>query len=110
MVVSRRCARDEMMTRVGQALCYGLTRDVSVESPLSLVRVTGSTHAETGLKKVTFDANQFRKMTLEQVFATVDSYYSGFQFPDPTAGQAMEDPLTRFNGMAQYASIKLYDE
>lgn len=55
--------------------------DPAVCSPRSLIRITGSTHAKTGLRKRSFLASEFIERGIHGVMNGVRAEYRGFDWP-----------------------------
>jgi len=68
--------------------------DSAVASPRSLIRVTGSTHEKSGIKKHSFLAHDFLRLGMNGVMKNVRGEYEGFDWP--SAGVQLEDPHVHF--------------
>lgn len=88
-------------------LSEGITVDPSVNSPLSLIRVSGSRHEDTGLFKATFTMAEFMTLPYEEVMETTRTGRP-FTFPKAYAGEAAPEAFTTFDEL-QAASEERYD-
>jgi len=65
-----------------KSVCLGGYWDASVCSPRSLIRVTGSTHKKTGLRKRSFLAGEFTRRGIDGVMKRVRGDYRAFKWPE----------------------------
>lgn len=71
-------------------VCRGNYFDSSVCTPRSLLRITGSTHEKTGLRKRSFLAKEFRSRGLDGVMRNVRGDYEAFEWP--SRGEVLPTP------------------
>lgn len=89
-------------------LTEGIQVDPSVNSPLSLIRVSGSRHEDTGLFKATFTMTEFLNTDYETVMKAAATGRP-FEFPLPHVGETVPDPFDAFDSL-QAASEERYVE
>jgi hypothetical protein len=77
--------------------------DPHVNSPLSLIRLTGSIHETTGNYKRTWTLGRFLNMPMQEVFADLKSPLP-FVFPDPTKGAVENEVHLHFRRAAEDAA------
>lgn len=101
-----------------KSLCEQRFWDQAVCSPRCLIRLTGSTHQESGLRKRSFLAPEFLERGLDGVMKGVRSEYKGFDLPergDPTPGiddyleQLYKDADAAFRRMRRRTNTKRSD-
>jgi hypothetical protein len=102
-----RAAR-EMAGIVASSLTYGMERDATVESPNSLIRITGSKHGQSGMYRTTWRADQFESLDLEEILHHASQHIPS-QLPEAVMGEAVEEVKARFEKMAESASRTLYE-
>jgi len=78
---SQRAARIFLRTYT-QDVCVDDYFDPSVCTPRSLIRITGSTHEKSGLRKRSFLAGEFLSRGMDGVMSGVRGDYSGFEWPE----------------------------
>lgn len=100
---SNRYARCFLST-FNRDVCGGSYWDSAVTSPRSLIRVTGSTHAKTGLRKRSFHADEFLSRGLHGVMAGAREEYSGFDWPD--GGKCLRGPRKHLRKLFEEAESK----
>ena len=94
-------AREVLMAYVSDLLgWYGVAHDPAVYTPHSLIRLTGSVHEKTGLRKRTWPATEFMRMAPQTVFAQIDGPFEAFAWADPMMGEVEQEAREGFVGVA----------